>query len=59
MICGSSISSLTLSQNARANMNRWQEEGELLTGIFVSGYRNGETEDDILKSCLSTENNLL
>mmetsp|Transcript_15384 Transcript_15384/g.28983 ORF Transcript_15384/g.28983 Transcript_15384/m.28983 type:complete len:1197 (+) Transcript_15384:315-3905(+) len=58
-ICGGSISSLHLSQNARANMNRWQEEGELLTGIFVSGYRNCEAEEDILRSCLSSDNNLL
>lgn len=58
-ICGSSISSLALSKNAATNLNRWKEEGEVLTNIFVSGYQNGESEQDILKSCLCSENKLL
>ena len=51
-ICDRDISSLTLSESAHANMKRWEEEGEVITGIFVSGYENGENERDILKYCV-------
>jgi|AntRauTorckE5430_2_1112549.scaffolds.fasta_scaffold00290_1 hypothetical protein len=54
-ICGSDISSLTLSMNAVANMNRWQEEGDIITGIFVSSCENGESESDMLKCCLASK----
>jgi len=56
-ICGSDISPLTLSKNAIANMKRWQEDGHIITGIFVSSYGNGESESDILRCCLASEDN--
>lgn len=52
-ICGSSIASLNLSANARANKTRWEEEGEVITAIFVSGYSTGDLESDVLLNALN------
>jgi hypothetical protein len=52
-ICGSSIANLKLSANARANKTRWEEEGEVITAIFVSGYSTGDLESDVLLNALN------
>lgn len=52
-ICGSSIASLNLSANARSNKNRWAEEGEVITAIFVSGYSTNDLESDVLLNALN------
>lgn len=52
-IRGSSICSLHLSENAKNNMARWKEEGEVITAIFMSGYSAGDLESDILLNALT------
>lgn len=52
-IRGSSVFSLHLLENAKKNMARWQEEGEVISAIFASGSSAGDLESDILLNALS------
>jgi hypothetical protein len=49
------LSMLNLTNNAQANLSRWINEGDIIAGIFVSGYQGNDSENDILLECLSQE----
>ena len=46
---------LNLVENAQENLDRWIKEADTITGIFVSGYQNNDSEIDILANCLAEE----
>jgi len=35
------------------DLDRWIKEGDTITGIFMSGYQNNNSEIDILANCLA------
>ena len=49
------LSKINLVGNAQEILDRWIKEGETITGIFVSGYQNNDSETDILANCLGEE----
>lgn len=48
MLCGDALFETNLSENARHNKARWEEEGETISAIFANGYSAGDPEIDIL-----------
>ena len=49
------LSGLDLVGKTEANLDRWMKEGDIITGIFVSGYQSGDSENDVLAICLAVE----
>jgi len=51
--CCGSVANLNLVQSAKNNRQRWENEGQFITAIFISADNSGEDEKTVLEKCFA------
>jgi len=55
--CCGLAENFSLVRLAESNKLRWENEGQFITAIFISGVKNGEDENSVLKKCFANNHN--